>query len=268
MVTETVNGMPAAMFGPAARKAEHGATRTVRGVEQIFEACQRCGGTGNYPSSVDGGRCFGCPRDSRGNTLGGEWVDLADYNRRKHNRELAAARRERKAREFAEKLPALIEAFLTQHPQLAMLTKLADYSGVLGDMRGTLERKGTLSGAQIDYATKLIARAVADAEVAAYREADRMTEVSEPLGEVGERIEIDGVITWVKHDTADVTPWRTVDTTTMIIKTDTGAARWRASAYLNVEVGQPLKFKATVKDLTVNDSGRITTVVTRGKILE
>lgn len=268
MVTETVNGMPAAMFGEAARKHQPGELRTVNGVEQIWEACQRCGGTGNYPSPVDGGRCFTCPRDARNNTLGGSWVDVADFERRKHNRELAAARRERKAREFAEKLPALIEAFLAEHPQLAMITKLADYSGVLGDMRRTLETRGMLSQAQVDYATKLVARELADAETAAYREAGRRAEVSEPLGEVGERITIEGVITWFKRDTFNPTPWVTTDTTVLIVKTDTGAARWKASAFLDIEVGQTIKIKATVKDLTVNDSGRITTVVTRGKILD
>jgi len=172
------------------------------------------------------------------------------------------------AREFAEKLPALIETFLAEHPQLAMLTKLADYSGVLGDMRRTLETKGMLSEPQVRYATMLVEREVRDAEVAAYREAGRMAEVSEPLGEVGERITVEGVITWFKHDSFNPTPWVTTDTTVMIIKTDTGAARWKASAFLDIEVGQTIKVKATVKDITVNDSGRITTVVTRGKILD
>jgi hypothetical protein len=268
MVTETVNGMPAAMFGKAARKHQPGELRTVNGVEQIWEPCQRCNGTGNFPSPVEGGRCFACPRDARNNTLGGSWVDVADFERRKHNRELAAARRERKAREFAEKLPALIEAFLAEHPQLVMLTKLADYSGVLGDMRRTLETRGMLSQSQVDYATKLVARELADAETAAYREAGRRAEVSEPLGEVGERITIEGVITWFKHDVYAVTPWKDAYSTVMIIKTDRGAARWKASSTLDIEVGQTIKIKATVKDLTVNDSSRITTVVTRGKILD
>jgi hypothetical protein len=143
-----------------------GEIREIDGVEMIFEACGRCGGSGSFgPECVDAAICWGCKVYSKRTNshfgAGGSWVTKADHDRRAHNRELAAARRERKAAELKNNLEGVYAKLVETHPLLAELTYLADYSGVLGDMRARFERTGKLSAAQIAYAEKLIKNGMA-----------------------------------------------------------------------------------------------------------
>lgn len=238
---------------------EIGETRTDRdSVEWIFEGCGRCDGTGHYSyNPLDGTRCFDC-RGKRG-----FWVTKADHDRRKHNRELAAARRakkfaaeqaEREARTAAEaaELPGKIAAVITAHPVLAGLLRLDSYDGFLGSLRKQLEEKGTLSERQIAAAVKVLGQ--------------RAEQVEAPIGDIGDRREFTGKVVWFRHD-LNIHSFHEAYTTTMIIVTDEGAIRWKSSKELNLTQGETITIKATVKAHEVGKNERIITVVTRGQIV-
>lgn len=233
--------------------------RNADGAEIIFEGCGRCSGTGHYSyNPLDGTTCFDC-RGRRGH-----WVLKADHDRRAHNRELAAARRakkaaaeqaEREARAAAEaaELPGKIAAVITAHPVLAGLLQLDNYDGFLGSLRKQLETKGTLSERQIAFAVKVLGQ--------------RAERVDAPIGEIGDRREFTGKIVWFRHD-LNIHSYHEAYTTTIIVVTDEGAIRWKSSKELDVQQGETITLKATVKTHDADKNGRIITVVTRGQIID
>lgn len=243
---------------------EAGEIRTGKdGVEYIFEACLRCGGTGYTCFTwVDGGRCFSCPVWKDGTPTGGRWVEKADFDRRAHNRDLAAARRERKAAAEAAELPGKITAFVVANPIMVELLKLEDYSGILGSFRSQLEKKGALSDKQVAVATKIL---IENAEREAHAENDRRNRVEGPIGEIGERREFTGKVVFVDTKLDIFKPYEAYKTF-MIVATDEGAIKWQASKELDVVRGQEITLTATVKSHDVDKNDRIITVVTRGKI--
>ena len=206
-----------------------GDIRTIDGVEMIFEACGRCGGSGCYgPMSVDGGICFECRVYSPALGYfgyGGRWVTKADYDRRAHNRDLAAARRERKAAEAEAAIPARIAALVQAHPLLAdMFAEGRDYSGIVGDMRGRFERGTELSAKQIAFAEKLIT----EEREAAAAEAAKPEVVPAPLG----RVAITGEIISAK--------FRHTDFGTSIRVTVKAADGWRVNGNLSSALADAL----------------------------
>jgi len=229
------------------------------GVKYIFEACGRCGGTGHYSyNPLDGTRCFDC-RGRRG-----QWVTKADHDRRAHNRELAAQRRERKAAALAAALPGKIAAFIQANPVAAELLKLEDYSGILGSFRSQLEKKGELSAKQVETAARIFAEDAERAAAKAKRDAER---VEGPIGEVGERREFTGTVVFVEHK-LDTFKYYEAYKTFMIVATAEGAIKWQASKELDVERGQQITIKATVKKHDADKQDRIITVVTKGTVLD
>jgi hypothetical protein len=207
---------------------QHGDTRQIDGVEMIFEGCGRCVGTGMYgPLSVDGGICFECRVYSKRTQsfygLGGRWVAKADYDRRKHNRDLAAARRERKAAEAEAAIPARIAALIEAHPLLAdMFAEGRDYSGITGDMRRRFERGTDLSAKQIAFAEKLITE---EREVVA-AEAAKPEVAAAPVG----RVTVTGEIISVKIKHSDFG-----DTLRMTVKSAEG---WRVNGTMPTSIAE------------------------------
>jgi hypothetical protein len=228
------------------------------GVEYIFEACGRCDGTGHYSfNPLDGTRCFDC-RGRRGH-----WVTKADHDRRKHNRELAAKRREAKAAAQAAELPRKIAATIEANPILAELLKLDDYSGILGSFRSQLENKGTLSDKQIALARRIL---IESAERQAHAENERRGRVEGPIGEIGDRREFTGKVLYVDHKLDTFKRYEAYKTF-MIVATNEGAIKWQASKYIAVERGEQITIKATVKAHDADKQDRIITVVTKGTVL-
>lgn len=273
-------------------RPEIGEIKTIDGVEMIFEACGRCGGTGSYgPMCVDSGICFDCRVYSRQHGhygYGGKWVVKADYDRRARNRELAAARRERKAAEFAAGEAARYEALVAAHPLLAELTYLGNvatadgryglnYDGILGSMRGQFERKGSLTDRQIAAAEKMIRedyqRQAAKDERDAKYAAERAARPNAAIGEVGERRDFTGTVRFTKEFENSFNGHIRLSTL-IILDTPEGAVKWFASGAFDLNRGETITLKATVKEHELytpeggsEDDAQITTVVTRGKIL-
>jgi hypothetical protein len=258
------------------------ATRTLAdGTEQVFETCWKCGGSGEYPSPAWQGVCLACWK--WGTRSGGHWVGKDDYNRRAHNRAVAAARRERKAAaEAAERdarIPRLHEELTEAHPLLAELTYLGNvdfnaergplnYGGILGDLRRKLEQYGSLSEKQIALAEKIIRE---DYERQARRDAEAAERAARPnaaIGEVGDRLTFTGTVRWFDYFSAGVYGGVERFKTVVVLATDEGTVKWSATGSLNLEKGQQLTIKATVKEHSIYEkTGEITTVVTRGTIL-
>lgn len=260
MAQHTINGVPAELF---VRVRENGVVQVANGVEYVWEECTNCGGTGHFPSLVDSARCFYC-RNERGIPQGGRWVTKADRDRRAHNRQLAAARRERKAAQLAAELPQLIEGFVAAHPLLAELTYLADYSGLLGSLRGQLEKKGTLSARQIEVAEKIIRQdyerqAQVDATVTAKRE-ESAKRVDAHFGEQGERLTITGTVRFTKGFEGQ---WGM--RTLFAIDTPRGTVTWWATGVYDQMRGETVTLTGTVKDHETYQGER-RTVLTRGKL--
>jgi hypothetical protein len=257
-------------------------TREVDGVvTHALNPCSRCGGSGHYSyNPVDGTRCFGC----RGRK--GTWVDVEEYLRLARNRAKAAAARKRKAaRDAAERearIPRLHAELTEAHPLLAELTYLGNvnyddaagpvnYGGILGSLRGKLEEYGSLSDKQIALAEKIIRedmdREVRRAERAAKAKADAEARTNAAIGEVGDRRDFEGTVRWFEHYEGSY-GYTTTYSTVIIIDTPEGTVKWTASKWIDLEKGQPLKLKATVKEHSIYDrTQEITTVVTRGKLL-
>lgn len=259
-------------------------TRETNGVvTHALNPCSRCGGSGHYSyNPLDGTVCFKC-RGGRG-----EWVEAAEYLRLARNRAKARVARERKAaREAAERearIPRLHAELTEAHPLLAELTYLGNvnyddnvgpvnYGGLLGSLRGKLEQYGSLSDKQIALAEKVI-REDMDRQVqrearAARVAAEAAARVNAAIGEVGDRREFEGTVRWSKVNETTGYGYSSVSYyTTIIIETPEGTVKWNASGSYELDNGQPIKIKATVKEHSIYDrTQEITTVVTRGKIL-
>jgi hypothetical protein len=138
----------------------------------------------------------------------------------------------------------------------------------LSDMARKARRYGSFAS---EKQAALLVRLVGELETAeaetAEREAKRAAEqaarVNAAIGEVGDRRDFTGTVRWFDQFENDY-GWVTV----MIIDTAEGTVKWKASKYIELERGQEITIKATVKEHTVYDRDEsITTVVTRGKIL-
>jgi hypothetical protein len=238
-------------------------TRTnANGVEVIFEACGRCGGTGAFgPMVVFGGQCFDCQGKC------GTWVTLADHNRRKHNRELAAARRARKAAAFAQDAAARQADLVAAHPLLAdMFAEGRNYAGIVGEMRGTFERLGKLTEKQIAFAEKLITRERAFAESEEVRKAAKVEKIvaSGPIGEVGQRRDFTGTVRWTGQYSNAFNGY-----TVVVFETAEGTVKLTLSRLVRFEKDATITFKATIKAHTeyARDES-ITTEVFRAKFAD
>lgn len=250
----------------AYQRPEIGEMRLIDGVEHVFEECGRCGGTGyTVFRNVDGGVCFDCRATFNGRLIGrgGFWVNKADHDRRAKRRAADAERREEKTAREAAELPGKIIAFIQAHPLMAELLKLEDYSGFLGNLRSQLEKRGSLSDAQVASATRILTERAERAAAKAKRDAER---VDAPIGEIGERREFTGTVVWFDHCLDTFSYYEKYDTV-MIIATAEGAIKWKASKYIELERGQQITIKATVKKHDADKQDRIITVVTRGQIL-
>ncbi|HZA71480.1 MAG TPA: zf-TFIIB domain-containing protein [Propionibacteriaceae bacterium] len=250
-------------------------TREVHGtVTHALNPCSRCDGSGHYSfNPVDGTRCFQC-QGSRGT-----WVEVGEYLRLARNRAKARAARARKAaREAAERearIPRLHAELTEAHPLLAELTYLGNvnyddargavnYGGILGELRGKLENYGSLSDKQIALAEKIIRE---DMDREARRAERAAARTNAAIGEIGERRDFTGTVRWFDHYT-DFYGYSETTSTVMIIDTAEGTVKWKASKYIELERGQQVTIKATVKEHSIYDkTEEIATVVTRGKLL-
>lgn len=249
------------------RFPDAGAAHTHNGVDYVFETCHRCGGTGEYSfNPMHGTTCFGC---SGGR---GRWVTKADSDRRARNRELDAARRERKARAFEAGAAARWNALVDAHPLLAELSYRlntvpgAAYGGILGELLGKFERFGSLSEEQIAFAEKLIRDDMA-AEVelerrAAEKRAAQAVRVNAAIGEEGDRLDFTGTVRFTTEGSNAFGGW-----TLIVIDTPDGAVKWFASGHWDLARGETVTLRATVKEHEIR-GGEIFTKVTRGKLAE
>lgn len=249
------------------RFPDAGATYIHNGVTYVFEACRRCGGTGEYSyNPMHGTTCFGCHGGR------GTWVTKADSDRRARNRATAAARRARQAEAFQAEATTRWNALVDAHPLLAELSYRlntvpgAAYGGILGELLGKFERFGSLSDKQIAFAEKLIRddmAAVAELErQAAEKRAVQAVRANAPIGEVGDRLDFTGTVRFTSEGSNSFGAW-----TLIVIDTPNGAVKWFASGHWDLARGETVTLRATVKDHEVRGE-EIFTKVTRGKLAE
>lgn len=265
MVEHFIGPVRAELF---VKQYEDGERRLVGGVEKIWVPCWKCGGTRRFPSTLDNAWCWGC-RVADGST-GGKWLTRAELAQRDHERELRAARRDRKAAERAAELPRKIEALVQAYPLLAELTYLDDYAGILGSMRLALESYGELSAKQVAFAEKLIRegmdRAAQAERVAVERAAEAAGRVNAHFGEVGERFTKSCPVTGkvrVQHEMDGDYGMRTL----LVIDTPRGTVKWTASRLFGELRGTEVTLTGTVKKHEIRD-GEAQTVLTRCSLLD
>lgn len=133
-----------------------------------MQDCGRCGGVGNFgPRFVQGGICFACHGRKKVR------VNLSARQRR----ETALVRR-------AERAKANLAAFIAANPELAMV---ADFHvGFIGQMRGALMERGSLSVAQTEALKAAVVREQEFARQCKARE-ERLAQ-SQFQGSVGQKI--------------------------------------------------------------------------------
>lgn len=144
--------------------------------------------------------------------------------------------------------------------------------GVLSDLARKVRQYGSFAS---EKQAKLLVRLVHELEAAeaetAKREAERAAKAAArtnaAIGEIGERRDFEGTVRWFEHYT-DFYGYTEKTSTVMIIDTPEGTVKWKASSHIELEKGQTVKIKATVKEHSIYDrTQEITTVVTRGKVL-
>jgi hypothetical protein len=144
--------------------------------------------------------------------------------------------------------------------------------GVLSDLARKVRQYGSFAS---EKQAALLVRLVHELEVAdaetAKREAERAAKAAArtnaAIGEIGERREFTGTVRWFDHFT-DFYGYSEKTSTVMILDTPEGTVKWKASNYIELEKGQTVKIRATVKEHSIYDrTQEITTVVTRGKVL-
>lgn len=122
---------------------------------------------------------------------------------------------------------------------------------------------------------KLLVRLVNELEAAeaetAKREAERAAKAAArtnaAIGEIGERRDFTGTVRWFDHFESNY-GYTPKTCTVMILDTPEGTVKWTASNRIELERGQQITIKATVKEHSIYDrTQEITTVVTRGKVL-
>lgn len=142
----------------------------------------------------------------------------------------------------------------------------------LTDLAYKARKYGSASDKQLAFAARLVDELeqaeAATAQREAKRAAERAARVNAAIGEVGDRRPFTGIVRWFDHfeSSYGYTP---KTCTVIILDTAEGTVKWTASNYIELERGQQLTFKATVKAHDVYEqTGEITTIVTRGKLVD
>lgn len=132
-------------------------------------------------------------------------------------------------------------------------------------MRKARKSGGKISQKQVEFAARLVAELIEAEATTAEREAkraeERAAEVNAPIGEVGERRDFTGEVVWAKDVANEFDPYGG-DKTIMGIRTAEGMIKWFASKVIEVERGDKISFRATVKEHSIYN-GEISTVVQR-----
>lgn len=144
--------------------------------------------------------------------------------------------------------------------------------GVLSELAHKVRQYGSFAS---ERQAALLVRLVGELEAAetetAKREAERAAKaaarVNAAIGEIGDRREFEGTVRWFDHFESHY-GYTPKTCTVMILDTPEGTVKWAASSRIELEKGQTVKIKATVKEHSIYDrTEEITTVVTRGKLL-
>lgn len=143
---------------------------------------------------------------------------------------------------------------------------------VLSDLARKVRQYGSFaSEKQAKLLVKLVGELeTAEAETAkrdAERDAKAAARTNAAIGEVGDRRDFTGTVRWFDHFESNY-GYTPKTCTVIILDTPEGTVKWTASNYIELENGQEITIKATVKEHSIYDrTQEITTVVTRGKIL-
>lgn len=129
---------------------------------------------------------------------------------------------------------------------------------------------GDISDKQVSFAARLVAELIEAEAITAERDAQRAeekaAEVNAPIGEIGERRDFTGEVIWAKDVPNEFDPYGG-DKTIMGIRTPEGVVKWFASKLIEVERGDTISFKATVKEHSIYN-GEISTVIWRPAKIE
>lgn len=132
-------------------------------------------------------------------------------------------------------------------------------------MRKARTYGGDISDKQVSFAARLVVELIEAEAITAERDAKRAevkaAEVNAPIGEVGERRDFTGEVIWAKDVANEFDPYGG-DKTIMGIRTAEGVVKWFASKVIEVERGDKISFRATVKEHSIYN-GEISTVVQR-----
>lgn len=132
-------------------------------------------------------------------------------------------------------------------------------------MRRARKTGGNISEKQVSFAARLVAELIEAEAITAERDAKRAEEkasqVNAAIGTVGERREFTGEVAWAKDVANEYDPYGG-DKTIMGIRTAEGMIKWFASKVIEVERGDTISFRATVKEHSIYN-GEISTVIWR-----
>ena len=245
-----------------------------RGLVTLLATCGRCGGAGGHEQwRHTGWTCYDCGgtgnkghRDHKVYTA--EKIVKLDEAKGK-----AAAKREAKIK---AKRDATIDAFRADHPELiAGMIEVKDHNGIIANMLGTIEERGTLSEKQIDFAGSLVmeARDTIATELAAAKEKARRVRESRHLdGEVGDRLVIKAVIDGklsgpggFNNDGWHMTKLM-ADDGSLVIYWGWMSPADEDGICVYPDVGDTIEFKATIKEFSERD-GEKQTIVNRPHII-
>lgn len=208
-----------------------------------MQDCGRCGGVGNFgPRFVQGGICFAC------------------HGRKKVRVNLSARRRRETALvRRAERAKANLAAFISANPELSMIAEI--YAGFIGQMRGTLMERGSLSVAQMEALRAAVAR---EQEFARQRMArQERAAQSQFQGCVGQKISVTVTVTFER-----VVESQFGSTTLYGMEDGTGNQyRWFSSSYkVKLAKGERIEISGCVKKHD-EYQGVKQTVLTRCKVV-
>jgi hypothetical protein len=215
----------------------------------LVETCYRCGGSGRYPSSRYNGECLKCHAQGRVKVTAKIFTGeaLAAHQARKEKREAAKeAKRQAEQAAKAAELEAKKLAFSGQFPGLIDSMR-SQTDPFLSSLLDQFDAHGSLTERQVEAAQR------------------KLTELANPvtsnhLGTVGERQEFTLTVTYA-------TWWEgKFGCTSLITFVDTDGNRlsWKASGIPQLERGDVVQGRATVKE-HYEYQGKKQTALTRAK---
>jgi hypothetical protein len=218
-------------------------TGTIDGILHVFETCDRCGGSGQYPSPAWQGVCLGC------NGKGGKWAKYDNVIKRAARNAAAAKRADAKSAAKAVAAASASAAFLASKPADEVALVQASEHHIAQDILSKLNTYGSVSEAQWALALKVSTEAIERA--AAHAAAQASAQAAGHLGNIGDKVELDVTVTRVSSFETQSFNGFSMETKYVIAMVTAQGHELNTftnGAFVDVaEEGAQLRIKATVK---------------------